>query len=123
MAQTTTDKTRRRHDVAVPTTQLREIVVGAIAKAAEMAPDEITDELNLFDLGLDSLNLADILIDIEDGVGAEIPVEVMDRFLDVGDNVTIRDVLGVLAAWNPQIATDAGAPLDYGGVVVVDEGM
>jgi acyl carrier protein len=84
--------------------KLRAIVVSAVATAAEMHPDEIDDTRNLFDLGLDSLSFASILIDIEDGVGEEVPAEVLDRFLDIGDVVTIGDVVGILATWEPGAA-------------------
>ena len=88
----------------VETARLRDIVVRAIAAAAEVGPDTIDDGLDLFDLGLDSLNLAGILIDIEDGIGAEIPAEVLDRFLDVGDVLTVKDVTSHLAAWERGLA-------------------
>lgn len=97
-------------------THLRDVVVRAIATAAEVEPETIHDDLNLFDLGLDSLNLAGILIDIEDGIGAEIPAEVIDRFLDVGDVVVIKDVVALLSTWDPD---QAGIP--YGEVVVVQQ--
>ena len=87
--------------MAVDGTKLREVVVSAVANAAEISPEEISDGTNLFSLGLDSLNLASILIDIEDGIGAEVPPEVLDRFLDVGDEVTLADVIRILATWDP----------------------
>ena len=101
-------------------TKLRTIIVNAIANAAEIAPESLQDDLNLFDLGLDSLNFAGILIDIEDAVGEEIPAEVLDRFLDVGDVVTIRDVLNLLSTWD-RAAADALGPYDYDEVVVVQQ--
>src|SRR5262245_54544794 len=97
---------------------LREIVVGAIAAAAELAPDQVTDDLNLFDLGLDSLNFAGILIDIEDAVGAEVPAEVLDRFLEVGETVTLGDVVAVLSTWDLDSASDG---LVYNPVAVVQD--
>jgi acyl carrier protein len=101
------------------TAQLRDAVVRAIATAAELDPDTIHDDLNLFDLGLDSLNFAGILIDIEDGIGAEIPAAVLDRFLDVADvtdTVTIKDLVNLLSSWDPD------QPLGpYGEVVVVQQ--
>jgi acyl carrier protein len=102
------------------TAKLREVVVTAIAKAAEVEPGTIHDDLDLFDLGLDSLNFAGILIDIEDAIGAEIPAEVLDRFLDIGDVVTIRDVVGLLSGWDPGANGDAGSS-PYGEVVVIEQ--
>jgi acyl carrier protein len=100
----------------IDTARLRDVVVHAIATAAEVDPDTIGDDLNLFDLGLDSLNFAGILVDIEDGIGAEIPVEVLDRFLDVGEVVTVSDVVAHLSVWDPD-----RSPAPYGDVVVVQQ--
>lgn len=100
--------------------QLRDVVVAAVAKAAEVEPATIQDDLDLVDLGLDSLNFAGILIDIEDAIGAEIPAEVLDRFLDVGDVVTIRHVVDLLSAWEPD-ATGGPGPRPYGEVVVIEQ--
>jgi acyl carrier protein len=109
----------RRIEMAAPP-RLREIVVGAVATAAELPPGDVTDDLNLFDLGLDSLNFAGILIDIEDGVGAEVPAEVLERFLEIGDTVTVRDVLSVLSTWDMDRSAD-DARL-YDPVVVFQDG-
>lgn len=98
----------------VETAQLRDIVVRAVAAAAEIAPDAISDDANLLGLGLDSLNLAGILIDVEDGIGAEIPAEVLDRFLDAGDVITVEDVVHHLSGWEPDRADAA-----HGEVVVI----
>jgi acyl carrier protein len=102
----------------VEPTELRAVIVRAIADAAEIDPDVIRDDLNLFDLGLDSLNFAGILIDVEDAVGEEVPAEVLDRFLDVGDVVTIGGVVSLLAAGLP---TDAGILRPQDDVVVVQQ--
>jgi acyl carrier protein len=99
--------------MTIETARLRDVIVTAIATAAEIDPETIDDDVNLFDLGLDSLNFAGILVDIEDGIGAEIPVEVLDRFLNVGDVVTMKDVIAHLSVWDP-----ATSPAPYGDVVV-----
>jgi acyl carrier protein len=89
--------------------ELRAIVVTAIATAAEIEPDEIDDSTDMLDLGLDSLSFAGILVDIEDAVAEEVPTEVLDRFLDIGDVVTLRDVVDILASWEPGTGTPLGA--------------
>ena len=95
--------------------ELRTIVVTALATAAEIDPAEIEDSTDMFDLGLDSLSFATILIDIEDAVGEEVPAEVLDRFLDIGDVVLLRDVVDILAIWEPGMGTPLAAAALPGG--------
>jgi acyl carrier protein len=85
--------------------QLRTVVVTALATAAEIDPGQFDDSTNMVDLGLDSLSFAGVIIDIEDAMGEEVPVEVLDRFLDVGDVVTLRDVIEILSIWAPGMGT------------------
>ena len=92
---------------ADPTT-LRIVIVHALAGAANVEPDEIHDQRNIFDLGLDSLDFAAAVIDIEDRLGEDIPPEVLDRFLNVGDAVTIGDVVRVFSTWVPAGGGSAG---------------
>lgn len=81
--------------------QLREVVIAAIAEAARLSPAEVHDDLDLLELGLDSLDFARILIDIEDAIGDDVPPEVLDRLMELGDVVTIRNVFDLLSAWDP----------------------
>lgn len=103
-------------------TELRAVVVRAIADAAEIDPDAVRDDLNLFDLGLDSLNFAGILIDIEDAVGEEVPADVLDRFLDVGDVVTIGGVVSLLSSGLAPGAAGAAIADGVDGVDVLRPG-
>jgi acyl carrier protein len=89
--------------------QLRTVVVTALATAAEIDPGQFDDSTNMVDLGLDSLSFAGVIIDIEDAMGEEVPVEVLDRFLDVGDVVTLRDVIEILSIWEPGMGTPLAA--------------
>ena len=82
--------------------ELRRIVVRAAATAADLTEDELGDDVDLFSIGLDSLSFATILIDIEDTMGAEVPGEVLDGFLEVGDQVTIAKVVDLLSNWDPE---------------------
>ena len=90
--------------------QLRTVVVTALATAAEIDPAEIDDHTDMLALGLDSLSFASVIIDIEDAMGEEVPVEVLDRFLDIGEVVTLRDVVEILSTWEPGTGTPLAAP-------------
>jgi acyl carrier protein len=103
----------------VDPTTLRTIVVGAIADAAEVEPGEIPDHRSIFDLGLDSLHFVAIVIDIEDRLGEDIPPELLDRFLNVGDAVTVRDVVAVFSNWVP-VGAGIASPRDE--VIVIARG-
>jgi acyl carrier protein len=81
--------------------RLRDVVREATANAVNVSPDELDGSVNLLAIGLDSLNFATILIDIEDGIGAEVPAEILDRFLELGDVVTLDHVIRLLSAWDP----------------------
>ena len=99
----------------VDPTMIRTIVAGAIADAAKVEPGDIPDDRNIFDLGLDSLDFTAIVIDIEDRLGADIPPEVLDSFLNVGAAVTIGDVVRVFSTWAPT----GGPARSYDDVIVI----
>jgi acyl carrier protein len=85
--------------MSVVSPELREIVIGAVARAADLAASEIHDDLDLLDVGLDSLDFGTILIEVEQEAGAELPADVLDRLVDPGHIITVRHVLELLAAW------------------------
>jgi len=47
--------------------------------------DEITPDTALNDLGINSIELADLILDCEDDLGIEIDDEVIHKFVTVGD--------------------------------------
>jgi acyl carrier protein len=97
---TGTDHVEERY-MSDPLPDLRDVIVGAIADAADRPPDELRDDVDLLDLGLDSLDFARILIDIEDAVGAEVPPHVLDRIMDEAPEViTLRSILDLLTGWD-----------------------
>jgi acyl carrier protein len=85
---------------AVPA--LHQVVVESLARVAKVTPESITPSTNLLELGLNSLDFSEILVDVEDAVGDEIPPEVLDRLDDVGDVVTVDDVFTFLSVWTPK---------------------
>lgn len=88
-------------------TNLQNIALRAIASAAGVQIEALTPDLDVFELGLDSLDFWAILMDIEDGVGAEVPADVLDRLTQFETELTVGDLLGILATWN--VAVDSGA--------------
>ena|SRR5215510_5574897 len=81
--------------------ELRTVIVGAIANVANRSPEELHDDVDLLDLGLDSLDFARILIDIEDAVDAEVPPYVLDRIIEeTPDVITMGSILNLLSTWD-----------------------
>ena len=54
-----------------------------------------------FDLGVDSLDFWNILMDVEDRAGAEVPGEVLDRPAQFDSQVTVGDLLDAMGSWEP----------------------
>jgi acyl carrier protein len=84
----------------------REIVLGAIARVGNIDPTQLNDDVNLVDLGFDSLDLSSILVEIEDGVGQEVPPDILDALIDLGELTTIEHVLQGLEPWAAMFAAD-----------------
>jgi acyl carrier protein len=90
-----------------PPPDLREVVLDAIAAAARVEPAAVRADADLGELGLDSLDFSTILIEIEDRLGVEVPVEVLDRLSEIEHVTTVGDVLGLLSRWSPARAVAA----------------
>lgn len=100
--------------------QIREHVVSALSGAADIPVEKLTDDVDLLELGLDSLDFWSMVMDIEDGVGADVPADVLDRLAQMAMPVTVGDLLRVFATWDPYSgAGDSLRPQDE--VIVVPE--
>jgi acyl carrier protein len=74
-------------------------VVALIAKKKKMAPERLTAETRLADIGIDSLDAMDLVFDFEDAFKINIPDEVAQQMTTVGEVVAaLRKVLGARAA-------------------------
>lgn len=80
---------------------LREIAIEAIAAAAGLPVEELTDDADLLDIGLDSVDFWTVLLNIEDRLDLEVPAEVLDRLAQLRDKVTVGELAVVLASWTP----------------------
>ncbi len=58
-----------------------------ISEQLDIDESEITPDTTLEDLGVDSLDLVDIVMDIEDEFELEVPDDALERFTTVGDVV------------------------------------
>ena len=68
--------------------QITEKLFEIVCDFLELDPDEITLESDLReDFDADSLDMVDIIMDIEDAFGVEVPDEVLDKL------VTVKDVV------------------------------
>lgn len=61
-----------------------------ICEEFDIDEDEVTLETHLEDLGFDSLDMIDIVMDIEDEFGVEVPDEALEKF------ETIRDIVNYI---------------------------
>jgi acyl carrier protein len=80
-------------------TRVAALILGQLD--SDTAPAEITDTTSLADIGLDSLDHVELIIDIEDAFGIEITDEAMERVTTHGEAVNV--VIEAL--------TNAGRPL------------
>ncbi|MBQ3404887.1 MAG: acyl carrier protein [Oscillospiraceae bacterium] len=63
-----------------------EKVINALANQLEVSPDRITAETNIFeDLGADSLDVAELIMEMEEELGIIITDETIHSFVTVGD--------------------------------------
>ena len=74
----------------------------AAARRHRLPPsDELERDTDIFDLGVDSLDFWNILMDVEDRAGAEVPGEVLDRLAQLDSQVTVGDLLDAMGSWEP----------------------
>lgn len=96
--------------MSVTSTAVQEIVLNALATAAELPVSSLKRTTDVFDLGLDSMDFWTILMDVEDQTGADVPAEVLDRLAQFDSQVTVGDVLDAMAGWNPEIRPPLSSP-------------
>lgn len=72
---------------------LEEIVFKEIATYVNQQPDEITIDMKLDDIGVDSLGAITILFELEDKLNVNIPTESLNSLKSVGDVVGQLDQL------------------------------
>lgn len=80
---------------------LRRVIINAIALAAEVDAGSIQDDTDLLELGLDSLSIGEVLVSIEDQVGEQVPLAILDRIEEVGELTTLSDLCAFLSGWTP----------------------
>lgn len=66
-------------------TELKEQIKKIVAEEAEVAVEEVKDELTMEDLGIDSLSMASVLANLED-LGIEVDTE---KIFDSSEKYTI----------------------------------
>ncbi len=80
---------------------IQEAVVAVVAEATGRPAEEITDDLDLFALGLDSLDLSAALVELEDRLDADIPVSVIDELFEA-DHVALQTLVAALSRALPE---------------------
>lgn len=81
------------------TTPLQAISLDAIASVGGVERDRLGVDVDLFELGLDSMDFWAILMDIEDRSSTEIPAEVFEALAEVGGSMTVGHLLELVARW------------------------
>lgn len=64
-----------------------------ICEEYEIDEDEVTLDTHLEDLNFDSLDMIEIAMDIEDEFNVEVPDEVLEKFVTIGDIVNFLENL------------------------------
>lgn len=71
--------------------EIVEKVIGTVCSELDRDSEEVTMESDLADMGADSLNLTDIVLEIEDAFGFEMPEDDMQKMKTVGDLVRFTE--------------------------------
>ena len=72
---------------------INDVVFEAIAREQKCSPEDLTLETRLEDLGIDSLRAITIVYQLEEQLEIEIPNELIETIVTVGDIVTNIDQL------------------------------
>ena len=72
---------------------INDVVFEAIAREQKCSPEDLTLETRLEDLGIDSLRAITIVYQLEEQFEIEIPNELIETIVTVGDIVTNIDQL------------------------------
>lgn len=73
---------------------MRDTVLNAIAKAAGVEKSTLTDSTDLVkDLGLDSLSVVELTLELQDETGIEIPDAKLEGLKTIGDLLKVLDEL------------------------------
>lgn len=86
--------------MSVPSTALRQVVMDAFACVVDVDATKVDDELDLMDLGLDSLDLVTVAIEIEDRLGVGVPADVLDEIAEMDEDTTFGHLLRIIARWD-----------------------
>lgn len=95
--------------------EIQTVALNAIASTASVEVERLTADVDLFELGLDSLDFWAILVDIEDSAGIEVSAEVLDQLAQFESRLTVGDVLETFAAWESAAGPDDGRSLRSSG--------
>ena len=72
--------------------EIAEKVMDAVCTELDRDREEVTLESDLADMGADSLNLTDIVLEIEDAFGFEMPEDDMQKMKTVGDLIRFSEI-------------------------------
>jgi acyl carrier protein len=78
--------------------KVRELVHESIATVAELPPEDLQDDQPLESYGLDSFALTEVLVEIEDRLGVEFPVEMLEQLDETPEVRTLGDFFELLTA-------------------------
>lgn len=78
--------------------RLRAAVLTAVASVAGTDAALIADDTRLASLGLDSLDYTSVLLEVEEILGAELPLEALAEVAEADGLVVVGDVVRLLEA-------------------------
>ena len=71
------------------------VIKGVVAELCDLDPAAVSDQASFESLGIDSLDAAEVLVEVEMQLGCELPVDVLRR---IDRATTIADVARELEA-------------------------
>ena len=78
--------------------RVRAAVITALAVVTDRDPSAIHDGSTLKSLGLDSLGFTSLLLEVEETLGAELPLEVLAEAAEIENFTVVADIVRVLSA-------------------------
>lgn len=76
--------------------RLRTIVLEVAAERSPIDLSTLDEDADLYELGLDSLQFATLLVEVEERLDEELPAEAFDRLAEL-EKATFRSILEALA--------------------------
>ena len=80
------------------TLRIQDVITGFLGERFDIPPEKISDDTSIRDLGLDSMMMLEVMLELEDRLGVKL------KDLSMPVNPTLRDVVALVARNQAQAA-------------------